>query len=224
MTLVTQFEAARTESPWTLADGFARPYLPAGTNHHPEQMKPAKPHRALTLILGMLMLAPVHAQAMSPIRDHLNTGRAGERDHAYPLMRCGALYLSSLKASDADLPPEKAEHILQTAMKMVAIATSFRMKQGDDATATANGVMDEVERMVAAYAGESAASSKTSLLAQDFKYCRNFAEPFARNYSMDPPQGAPRPVPRETPHPEPLPPPDEPAIRPGDVPGAPLPH
>lgn len=185
-------------------------------------MEKPKPNRALPLILGLLMLAAGPAQAMAPIRDHLDTGRAGERDHAYPLMRCGALYMSSLKASD-DVPPEKAENIMRTAMKMIAIATSFRMKQGDDAAATANGVMDEVERMVAAYGAESAAASKTSLLAQDFKYCRNFAEPFARNYNMDPPQGAPRPVPRETPLLEPQPP-DEPEIRPGDVPGAPLPH
>ena len=59
-------------------------------------------------IMGLLMLAAGPAQAMAPIRDHLDTGRAGERDHAYPLMRCGALYMSSLKASD-DVPPEKAE-------------------------------------------------------------------------------------------------------------------
>lgn len=186
-------------------------------------MRATGPNRTLPIILGLL-LAAGPAQAMAPIRDHLNTGRAGERDHAYPLMRCGALYMSSLKAQEADVPPEKAGHILQTAMKMIAIATSFRMTPGDDAAATANGVMDEVERMVAAYAGESAAASKTSLLAQDFKYCRNFAEPFARNYNMDPPQGAPRPVPRETPLPDPPPPSDEPEIRPGDVPGAPLPH
>ena len=187
-------------------------------------MRSTGPYRALPIILGMLMLAPEHARAMAPIRDHLNTGDAGQRDHAYPLMRCGALYMSSLRAQVEGVAPEKAENIRGTAMKMIAIATSFRMRPGDDPTATANGVMDEVERMVAAYAGESAASSKTSLLAQDFKYCRNFAEPFARNYNMDPPQGAPRPVPRETPLPEPPPPTDEPEIRPGDVPGAPLPH
>jgi hypothetical protein len=178
-----------------------------------------------TLPLALLLFAAGSAFAMAPIRDHLNTGRAGERDHAFPLMRCGALYMSSLQASGPDAPVEKAEHIRQTAMKMIAIATSFRMKPGDDAAATANGVMDEVERMVSAYAAESAGASKTSLLAQDFKYCRNFAEPFARNYNMDPPAGSvPRPMPRETPLAEPAPGGEEHQVRPGDVPGAPLPH
>lgn len=182
------------------------------------------PNRALPLILGLLLLAAGPAWAMAPIQDYLETGRAGERDHAYPLMRCGALYMSSLKVAGADVTPEKAENVMQTAMKMIAIGTSFRMKAGDDPTATANGVMDEVERMVAEYDVQSPTSGKGSLVNQDFKYCRNFAEPFARNYNMDPPQGAPRPVPRETPLPEALPPQDEPALRPGDVPGAPLPH
>jgi hypothetical protein len=186
-------------------------------------MHPFRLHRALPLVL--LLLAAGSAFAMAPIRDHLDTGRAGERDHAFPLMRCGALYMSSLQASGPDAPPDKAEHIWETAMKMVAIATSFRMKPGDDPAATANGVMDEVERMVSQYAAESAGASKTSLLAQDFKYCRNFAEPFARNYNMDPPQGSlPRPVPRETPLSEPAPGGEDHQTRPGDVPGAALPH
>lgn len=186
-------------------------------------MKPASPHRLLPILLALLAAAaPAHA--LAPIRDYLDTGRAGERDHAYPLMRCGALYMSSLKAQGAEVAAEKAENVMQTAMKMVAIATSFRMQPGDDPTITANAVMDEVEKMVSAYGAEHTAVSKTSLLAQDFKYCRNFAEPFARNYDMNPPAGSlPRPVPRETPLPEPAPA-DEPVIRPGDVPGAPLPH
>lgn len=184
----------------------------------------SKPNRALPLFLGLLILAAGPAQAMAPIQDYLNTGRAGERDHAYPLMRCGALYMSSLKLAGAEVTPEKAGNVMQTAMKMIAIATSFRMKTGDDATATANGVMDEVERMVGAYDAQGPGAGKGSLVNQDFKYCRNFAEPFARNYNMDPPQGAPRPVPRETPLPEPQPPSDEHHARPGDVPGAPLPH
>ncbi len=190
-------------------------------------MTVAKPHRMgppllAALVLGLAVFG--QALAMAPIRDFLDSGRAGERDHAYPLMRCGALYMSSLQAPGDDVAPEKAENIRGTAMKMIAIATSFRMKQGDDPTATANSVMDEVERMVASYAAENAAASKTSLLAQDFKYCRNFAEPFARNYNMEPPEGSvPRPVPRETPLPEPAPL-EEPAMRPGDIPGAPLPH
>jgi hypothetical protein len=162
------------------------------------------PNRALPLILGLLLFAAGPAWAMAPIQDYLETGRAGERDHAYPLMRCGALYMSSLKVAGADVTPEKAENVMQTAMKMIAIGTSFRMK-------------------VAEYDAQSPTSGKGSLVNQDFKYCRNFAEPFARNYNMDPPQGAPRPVPRETPLPKP-PPQGEPAVRPGDVPGAPLPH
>jgi hypothetical protein len=186
-------------------------------------MHPSRLQRALPLVLLLLAAGP--AFAMAPIRDQLNTGRAGERDHAFPLMRCGALYMSSLQASGSGTPPEKADHIRQTAMKMIAIATSFRMKPGDDAAATANGVMDEVERMVSEYAAESAGTSKRSLLAQDFKYCRNFAEPFARNYNMDPPQGSlPRPVPRETPLTEQVPGGDEHQVRPADLPGAPLPH
>jgi hypothetical protein len=189
-------------------------------------MTVATPHWVLPPFLSLLVLGLLAgpALAMAPIRDHLNTGRAGERDHAYPLMRCGALYMSSLQAQGDALAFEKADNIRGTAMKMIAIATSFRMQRGDDPTATTNGVMDEVERMVTAYAAENAAASKTSLLAQDFKYCRNFAEPFARNYNMEPPEGSvPRPVPRETPLPEPAPA-EEPALRPGDMPGAPMPH
>ncbi|MEN3975258.1 hypothetical protein [Emcibacter sp. SYSU 3D8] len=180
----------------------------------------------LPAMLGVLLLAAGPAQALAPIRDYLSTGEAGERDHAYPLMRCGALYMSSLKVAGAGVTPDKAENVMQTAMKMIAIATSFRMTPGDDPTATANGVMDEVERMVEEYGAESAATGRGSLVKQDFKYCRNFAEPFARNYDMDPPQAVrqPRPVPRETPAPQPQPRRQEPEIRPGDVPGAPLPH
>ena len=186
-------------------------------------MNPAKPHRLLPILLTLLAAAEP-AQAMEPIGDHLNSGSAGERDHAYPLMRCGALYMSSLRESGAAVAPEKAETVMQVAMKMIAIATSFRMQPGDDPTSTANTVMDEVERMVDAYGAERAAVSKTSLLAVDFKYCRNFAEPFARNYNMDPPAGSvPRPVPRETPLPENSPA-DEPEMRPGDMPGASLPY
>ncbi len=187
---------------------------------------PAIALRPLPVLLGLLLLAAGPAWgAMAPIRDYVNGGRAGERDHSYPLMRCGALYMASLKAAQGDVSEDKAANVMQTAMKMIAIATSFRMKPGDDAAATANAIMDEVERMIADYGAEGSGFGTTSLVKQDFKYCRNFAEPFARNYSMDPPPegSVPRPVPRETPDP-PRQHADEPAMRPGDMPGAPLPH
>jgi hypothetical protein len=181
---------------------------------------PAIALRPLPLLIGLLLLAAGPAWAgMAPIRDYVNGGRAGERDHSYPLMRCGALYMASLKAAEGDVDAEKAEKVMQTAMKMIAIASSFRMKPGDDPTATTNAIMDDVERMVAEYGADGGSFGSTSLVKQDFKYCRNFAEPFARNYNMDPP-----PVPRETPLPPPVEHADEPAIRPGDMPGAPLPH
>ena len=51
-------------------------------------MEKPKPNPALPLILGLLMLAAGPAQAMAPIRDHLDTGRAGERD-AHPAVGAG---------------------------------------------------------------------------------------------------------------------------------------
>ncbi len=140
------------------------------------------------VIAAALMCLAAPAAALAPIQNHLNSGRAGERDHAYPLMRCGALYMASLKSAGDDVEPGKAEQVMATAMKMIAIASSFRLKPGDDPERVANGVMDEVESMIGDYAAEGGrAFASASLVKQDFKYCRNFAEPFARNYDMNPP-------------------------------------
>ena len=98
----------------------------------------------------------------------------------------------------------------------------------DDVTATVNGLMDEVERMMADYgSGGGGLFGGNELVKQDFKYCRNFAEPFARNYQMARPEGEETPVERAVPPSPPPPPPprnDQPAVRPGDVPGAPVPN
>ncbi len=152
-------------------------------------MRPNAPCRT-ALLLAMLCLAAGPAYAgLAPIQDYVDSAKAGQRDHAYPLVRCGALYMASLKVAGDGLAPEKADQVMSTAMKMVAIATTFRLKPGDDAGKTANLVMDEVEGMIAAYEAEGGGSFNSgALVKKDFKYCRNFAEPFARNYNMDPPK------------------------------------
>ena len=154
-------------------------------------MRPTAPYWTATILAVLCLAAGPAAAGMAPIQDYVDSAKAGQRDHGYPLVRCGALYMASLKVAGDSLAPEKADQVMSTAMKMVAIATTFRLKPGDDAGKAANAVMDEVEGFIAAYEADGGASFNSgALVKKDFKYCRNFAEPFARNYNMDPPKDA----------------------------------
>lgn len=180
-----------------------------------------KSPRAIALSLGLCLAlaAPAWGAGMESIQGYVDSHGPGERDHGYPLMRCAALYLASLRS--ADVPEDKAANVMATAQKMIAIAANFHLQPGQDPAAVANGVMDKVEGMVADYGSLDDAP----LVKQDFKYCRNFGEPFARNYQMARPEGEEAPVERTV---QPSPPPaapreQAPQIAPGDMPGAPLP-
>jgi hypothetical protein len=136
--------------------------------------------------------APALAAGLEPIQDYVNARDYGERDHSYPLLRCGALYLASLKLTGDTLEPERAGQIAETATKMVAVATHFRVHPGVDPEAEANRTMDQVEVLVADYMGRATggrgkAFGADSLVKKDFKYCRTVTEPFVRNYDFNPP-------------------------------------
>ncbi|MBI1181859.1 MAG: hypothetical protein GC201_15035 [Alphaproteobacteria bacterium] len=146
------------------------------------------------LLAAALALAASAAWAgsLEPLQDYVDSRGHGEMDHSYPLVRCGALYMTSLKAAGTDLTPEKAEQVQATAMKMAAIAAKFRMQPGDDPTAVANGVMDDLEGLMAQYAerGGGQGFGGDSLVKKDFKYCRTVTEPFVQAYDMNPPPAA----------------------------------
>jgi hypothetical protein len=130
------------------------------------------------------------AADLNPIQDYVDARGYGQMDHSYPLVRCGALYMTSLKVAGEGLEPEKAVMVQETAMKMAAIASKFRMRDGDDPTQVANGVMDDLEGLIGDYEARATGRrgfSGDSLVKKDFKYCRTVSEPFVRAYDMDPP-------------------------------------
>jgi hypothetical protein len=147
---------------------------------------------AAALLAALAALAgPAAAETLRPIQEYVDARGWGRMDHAYPLVRCGALYMTSVQVAGADLPAERAEQILATAQKMLAIASSFRLAPGDDPERTANGVMDEAERLMTDYQarGGGRAFGGDALVKKDFRYCRTVSEPFVRGYRFEPPPG-----------------------------------